>query len=62
MKLEQQHDQVDWRQPGVIRPCSPEAWSYGSGGEGQTERERELEGAYLNSHRTLDKTGELHQI
>ena len=26
------------------------------------ERERELEGAYLNSHRTPDKTGEILQI
>jgi hypothetical protein len=26
------------------------------------ERERELEGAYLNSHRTQDKTGEVLQI
>jgi hypothetical protein len=25
-------------------------------------RERVLEGAYLNPHRTPDKTGELHQI
>ena len=31
MKLEQQHGQVDWGQQGVIRPGSPEAWSYGSG-------------------------------
>ena len=31
MKLEQQHDQVDWGQQGVIRPGSPEAWSLGSG-------------------------------
>ena len=39
----------------------PEAWSQGSGPLGG-EGERELEGAYLNSHRTPDKTGELHQI
>ena len=25
MKLEQQYDQVDWGQPGDIRPGSPEA-------------------------------------
>ena len=27
LKLEQQYDQVDWGQQGVIRPGSPEAWS-----------------------------------
>ncbi|CDQ80206.1 unnamed protein product [Oncorhynchus mykiss] len=26
LKLEQQHDQVDWGQQGVIRPGSPKAW------------------------------------
>ena len=58
MKLEQEHDQMDWGQQGVIRPASPEAWSQGSGPlEGEGERERELEGAYLNSHRTPDETG-----
>ena len=29
LKLEQQHEQVDWEQQGVIRPGSPEAWSQG---------------------------------
>ena len=63
MKLEQQHDQVDWGQQVVIRPGSTEAWSQGSGPPGEEgERERELEGAYLNSHRTPDKTGEILQI
>ena len=28
----------------------------------ESERDGELEGAYLNSHRTPDKTGEFHQI
>ena len=28
----------------------------------EKERKRELERAYLNSHRTLDKTGEILQI
>ena len=28
----------------------------------RSERERELEGAYLNSHRIPDKTGEVLQI
>jgi hypothetical protein len=40
LKLEQQHDQVDCGQQGVIRPGSPEAWSQGSGPPGG-ERERE---------------------
>ena len=30
--------------------------------ESERDRERELEGAYLNSHSTLDKTGEILQI
>ena len=54
MKLEQQHGQVDWGQQGVIMSGSPEAWS--------SERKRELERAYLNSHRTPDRTGEVLQI
>jgi hypothetical protein len=58
LKLEQQHGQVDWGQQGDIRPGSPEAWS----SEKDRERERELEIAYLNSHRILDKTGEILQI
>ena len=60
MNLEQQHDQVDWGRQGVIRPGSPEAWSLGSGPprKERHERKRELEGAYLHSHRTPDKTGE----
>ena len=90
LKLEQQHDQVDWGQQGVIRPGSSEAWILGSGPprvrekqrkkeikkdrkkerkkerererEKDKERERELARAYLNSHRTLDKTGEILQI
>ena len=64
MKLEQQHGQVDWGQQGVIRPSSPEAWSEGSGPprERKKVRKRELERAYLNSHRTPDKTGEILQI
>ena len=66
MKLEQQHGQVDWGQQGVIMPGSPEAWSLGSGPprekERNKERKRELERAYLNSHRTPDKTGEILQI
>ena len=43
---------------------SPEAWSEGSGPprERKKERRRELERAYLNSHRTPDKTGEIFQI
>ena len=60
MKLEQQHGQVDWGQQGVIMPGSPEAWSEGSGPP--RERKRELERAYLNSHGTPDKTGEVLQI
>jgi hypothetical protein len=36
LKLEQQHDQVDWGQQGVIRPGIPEARS--QGGEGERER------------------------
>ena len=55
MKLEQQHSQVDWGQQGVIRPGSAEAWS-------PRERKKELESPYLNSHRTLDKTGDILQI
>jgi hypothetical protein len=43
-------------------PGSPEAWSFGSGPLREREKERELEGAYLNSHRTPDKTGEVLQI
>jgi hypothetical protein len=64
LKLEQQHGQVDWGQQGVIMPGSPEVWSYGSGPprERTKERKRELERAYLNSHRTPDKTGEVLQI
>ena len=69
MRLEQQHGPgglVDWGQQGVIRPGSPEAWSWGLGPprerESEKERERELEKAYLNSHRTPDKTGEMLQI
>ena len=27
LKQDQQHNQVDWGQQGVIRPGSPEAWS-----------------------------------
>ena len=41
MKLEQQHEQVDWEQKGVIWPGSLEAWSQGSGptgGEGERIR------------------------
>jgi hypothetical protein len=30
--------------------------------ERKKERRRELERAYLNSHRTLDKTGEVLQV
>jgi hypothetical protein len=30
--------------------------------EREKKRERKLEGAYLNSHRTPDKTGEILQI
>jgi hypothetical protein len=33
LKLEQQHDHMDWGQQGVMRPGSPEAWS-------REERER----------------------
>jgi hypothetical protein len=63
---------VDWGQQGVIRPGSPEAWSYSSGPpterkkerkrERKKDRMRELERAYLNSHRTPDKTGGKLQI
>ena len=57
MKLEQQYDQVDWGQQRFIRPGSPEVWSYGSGPpREEREKERDLEGAFLNSHRTPDKT------
>ena len=64
MKVEQQHGQVDWGQQRVIIPGSPEAWSYGSGPqrERKKDRKRKLERAYLNSHRTPDKTGEILQI
>ena len=64
MKLEKQHDQVDWGQQGVIRPGSPGAWSKGSGPprERKKERKRELERAHLNSHRTPNRTGEVLQI
>jgi hypothetical protein len=49
-------------QQGVIGPGSPEAWSYVSGPPRERERKRETERAYLNSHRTPDKTGEILQI
>ena len=64
MKLEQQHGQVDWGRQGVTMSGSPEAWSYGSGPprERKKERKRDLERAYLNSHRTPGKTGEVLQI
>ena len=41
MKLEQQHNQVDWGQQGVIRPGSPEAWSSGLGPPREREREKD---------------------
>ena len=64
MKLKQQYGQVDWGQQGVIMSGSSEAWSEGSGPprERKKERKRELERAYLNSHRTPDRTGEVLQI
>jgi hypothetical protein len=57
-----QHDQVDWRQeqPEVVRPGSPEAQVLREGRESEREV-GELEEAYRRSHRTPDKTGELHQ-
>ena len=60
MKLEQQHGQVDrdsQESSGqvVLRHDSRAQVS-------QEGREREFEGAYLNSHRTPDKKGEILQI
>ena len=60
MKLEQQHGQVDW---GKESSCQV-ALRHGPRAQvlREKERKRELERAYLNSHRTPDKTGEILQI
>ena len=57
MKLEQQHVHVDWDSKEssgqVVLRHGPRA---------QVFRKIEMERAYLNSHRTPDKTGEILQI
>jgi hypothetical protein len=58
LKLEQQHIQVDWESKEssgqVVLRHGPRAQVL--------LREKELERAYLNLHRTPDKTGEILQI
>jgi GMP synthase-like glutamine amidotransferase len=57
LKLEQQNGQVDRGQQGVIILGGPRAQVLQ-----ERKRKIKLERAYINSHRTPDKTGEILQI